>query len=146
MMLFVSNRFVASVDEQSLSREQEVVTNGLAGFQSEIGHRVVPQAVWDEAVINLDNRFSPEWAEENIGLFPNQTAGFEETFVLDTDNRVVFASDAGTTVLAPCTTATPDAVEPIVARLRRGTTRGMPRRTSAAIASCRPYRPHPSRG
>ena len=125
MMLFVSSRFAASVDEQSRAREQEVVTNGLAEFQSEIGHRVVPQAVWDEAVINLDNRFSPEWAEENIGLFLNQTAGFEETFVLDTDNRVVFASDAGTTVARAMYDRYADAVEPIVARLRQAeTTRG----------------------
>jgi len=119
MMLFVSSRFAASVDEQSLVREQDVVANGLAGYQAEIGHRVVPLVVWDEAVVNLDNRFSPEWAEENVGLFLNQAAGFDETFVLDAENRVVFASDGGAPVSSALYDRYDEAVAPIVARLRQ---------------------------
>lgn len=119
MMLFVSSRFATSVDEQSLAREQEVVTNGLAEYQSEIGRRVVPQVVWDEAVINLDNRFSPEWAADNVALFLSQTGGFDETFVLDSDNQVVFAGDDGAPTSSALYDRYAEAVAPILSRLRQ---------------------------
>ncbi len=57
---------VHQFDSVSREREQALVANGLTGITSEVAHRVVPQALWDEAVRNLDNRFNPVWASENV--------------------------------------------------------------------------------
>ena len=89
---------VHQFDSVSREREQALVANGLTGITSEVAHRVVPQALWDEAVRNLDNRFNPVWASENVGQFLNQTGGFDAAFVLDGGDQPIYAADGGRTV------------------------------------------------
>ncbi|MBB6123335.1 bifunctional diguanylate cyclase/phosphodiesterase [Sphingobium subterraneum] len=83
---------VKHFDTLSATREENVVQNGLRSRVTEVAQMVVPQAIWDDAVKNLDNRFDPEWAKQNIGVFLHQTSGFESTFVLDANNHTVFAA------------------------------------------------------
>ena len=85
-------------DQAARVREETLVENGFAGREDEILQAVVPQVVWDDAVRYLDNQFSQEWARDNIGIFLSSVAGFSNTYVVDRDNKPVFASDGEETV------------------------------------------------
>lgn len=60
---------VQQFDHASLQREQTVVAHGISDRVAEVAAMVVPQAMWDDAVRNLDNRFDSAWAANNIGKF-----------------------------------------------------------------------------
>lgn len=49
--------FAQRSDQVALAREEAVITNGLSARVHEIEHLVVPNAVWDDSVRNLDNHF-----------------------------------------------------------------------------------------
>ena len=83
---------VAEIDKVAAQREQTVVANGIRGRMYEIAHLVDGQAVWDDAVRHLDNRFDQEWARDNTGTVPCQIDGFEDVFILGSDDRPLFAS------------------------------------------------------
>ncbi|CAN1520706.1 COG5001 Predicted signal transduction protein containing a membrane domain, an EAL and a GGDEF domain [Caulobacteraceae bacterium] len=109
---------VHQFDSLSREREQALVANGLTGITSEIAHRVVPQTVWDEAVRNLDNRFDPVWASENIGQYLSQTNGFDTSFVLDAGDRAIFAADGPKAVDASVFEAFGPATAGVIASVR----------------------------
>ena len=89
-------------DTVAREREEAIVANGLDGVVSEVGRRVIPQAIWDDAVRHLDNDFDAGWARENIGAFLTATADFDAIFVIDAADRPRFASteSAGSVVEA----------------------------------------------
>ena len=82
-------------DRVALQREQVVVENGLSSGVHEIGRQVIPQAVWDEAVLNLDNRFNRDWARDNVGTYLHVTNGFQFSWVLDAADRPIYGMDDG---------------------------------------------------
>ncbi len=88
-------RMAEDFDEVALQREQVVVGNGLSSRVAEIGRQVVPQAVWDDAVINLDNRFNRDWARDNIGTYLHVTNAFRFSWVLDGSDRPIYGMDGG---------------------------------------------------
>lgn len=83
--------FAQRSDEVALAREEAVITNGLSARVHEIEHLVVPNAVWDDSVRNLDNHFDAAWARDNIGQFYESTGGFGFALVLDAEDRVQYA-------------------------------------------------------
>lgn len=83
--------FAQRSDEVALEREETVVANGLTARVHEIEHLVIPNAVWDDSVRNLDNHFDASWARDNIGQFYESTGGFAFAIVLDADDRVQYA-------------------------------------------------------
>lgn len=86
---------VREFDFAAKAREQAVVRNGVAGRVEEVANLVLPQAIWDEAVLRLDNRFDPKWARENIGEYLFKASGFSASFVLDGADQPVFAALSG---------------------------------------------------
>ena len=82
-------------DRVALQREQVLVENGLSSRVHEIGRQVIPQAVWDEAVLNLDNRFNRDWARDNVGTYLHVTNGFQFSWVLDAADRPIYGMDDG---------------------------------------------------
>lgn len=86
---------VRSFDFKSMQREEELVGNGIASRIEEVGRIVIPQVVWADAVRNLDNRFDREWAKINVLNFLDETGGFDTAFVLDSQNRLLIAGEAG---------------------------------------------------
>ena len=100
MTLLVGTVFtlVRQFDVAAREREQTVVANGVLGRVDETAAMVVPQTSWDEAVHHLDNRFDVEWARKNVGQFLGQTDGFDESFVLDSRDRPVFAYEGAAQV------------------------------------------------
>jgi diguanylate cyclase (GGDEF)-like protein len=85
---------VAEFDKAAATREQILVANGIAGRVNEVAHSTLSEIVWDDAVRYLDNRFDIDWARANIGTYFRQNDGFEDSFILDPDDRPVFAADS----------------------------------------------------
>jgi signal transduction histidine kinase/CheY-like chemotaxis protein len=85
-------------DRSSLLRDQTLVENGMANRVTELGRRAIAVTAWDEAVVNLDNAFDPEWAKANIGRYFAETEGFEAALVLDGDDQPIYAMRDGETV------------------------------------------------
>lgn len=122
---------VGTFDRGSERREQTLARNGIAQRINEVALMVVPQTDWDDAVANLDNRFDAEWSRTNIGRFLNQTDGFNRSFVVGHDDRLLAAYANGGVASAD----TYRAIAPLAAGLIRSvraqeTHRGPIRRVS----------------
>ena len=100
-------------DRAALNREQALVENGFAAKVAEIGHQVLPQAVWDDAVVHLDNRFDRQWAHDNIGQFLSPIDGFTFAYVLDPLDRPVYGMNKGEDV----SPGTYDQYQPLLAAM-----------------------------
>ena len=120
MGLLVAMAFVLvhQFDLAARDREQAVVQNGLFERTAEVGQMVAPQVEWDEAVRRLDNRFDAGWARDNIGGYLSHVDGFDQVFVLDGDDRPLFASDRGSPVALSGYARMEPASRTIVARVR----------------------------
>ncbi|MDO7844319.1 CHASE4 domain-containing protein [Sphingomonas immobilis] len=104
---------VGAFDQASAERERVLARNGIAQRIGEVAQMVVPQTVWDDATQHLDAHFDPAWAQDNIGKYLNVTSGFDDAFVVDADDRLVYASRFGRR--APMTSWRP--VAPLAAPL-----------------------------
>lgn len=83
---------VKEFDLSAKAREEAVVRNGVTGRVEEVANLVLPQVIWDEAVVRLDNRFDPNWARENIGEYLFKANGFSASFVINGQDEPVFAA------------------------------------------------------
>lgn len=96
LMMTLGMQFaVDAFDRQSRLHEQTLVRNGIERRVAEVAQMVVPQANWDDAVRHLDNAYDPAWAVSNIGSYLSATDGFDSSFVLAPDGRVMFAAVRG---------------------------------------------------
>ena len=86
------------VDHDVRKQEEDLVRRGLLASIHEIERSILPETTWDEAVVNLDNRFNPAWAAANLNDYLAQNIDFEQLFVLDGDNRPIYARRRQTTV------------------------------------------------
>ena len=82
-------------DKRVAEREEALVRHGIEGWIQEVAARVVPQTTWDAAVQGLGVRFDHEWADENIGKYLHDLGGFERSFVLDRQDRLIYAMEGG---------------------------------------------------
>lgn len=87
-----------AMDRDALGRETRLVQQGLVGWVQEVDRSLATEAVWDEAVAHLDNRFDRAWTHANIGVFLYSTGGFSRSFVLGPDNAPEYASVHGVDV------------------------------------------------
>jgi len=112
--------FAHQSDTEAKAREETVIGNGLNARIREIETQVLPQAIWDDAVRNLDNRFSQQWASDNVGNFLHSVSGFGFALVIDTDDRVQYAMRDGADVALAEAAAERAAAETVIARVRAG--------------------------
>jgi signal transduction histidine kinase len=73
----------ARVDATSRGRDGTVVANGVQRAMKDAEVVIEPQVMWDDAVRNLDIRFSVSWATTNIGHYLSTIGHFSDTIVLD---------------------------------------------------------------
>lgn len=79
-----------AVDRLARTRQEVLIRNSLKVFVGEVATRVIGIADWDDAVRNLDNRFDPAWADQNVGKYFQATYGTAPSFVLNGGNRPVY--------------------------------------------------------
>ena len=109
---------IARVDASARSREESLVANGLQSRIAELEQGVVPQTDWDDAVTNLDNKYSTTWAQANIGQFLTQTAGFELVAVLSEANAPRFGVERDVEIGAPRVAIYAGAASALLTRVR----------------------------
>ncbi len=86
---------VEEFDRAATQREESVVENGLLERIHDSAWHAAQEVVWDSAVEHLDDHFDDAWASQNIGVIFGKSLGFEKCFILDAENRPLFAADAG---------------------------------------------------
>lgn len=114
------------IDAASRARDEQVVENGIALYTRTLAEKSFPQAYWDDAVLNLDNRFSPDWAREYIGVFFWRTERVEWIATLDRDDRLTFAMADGKTAQTAAAAPLRAAIAPLVAQVRKAELRRGP--------------------
>nr|QQZ49708.1 hypothetical protein JKL49_23140 [Phenylobacterium glaciei] len=71
------------VDDLVRHHEEFLVRRGVDGQVKAIENALQAQTVRDEAVLNLDNRFDPVWARNNLPLYLKPTIGAWDYLVVD---------------------------------------------------------------
>lgn len=108
------------VDRNTRLHAENMVANGVAGYRQDLVGRLFPQTFWDDAVIHLDNRFDPLWADIFIADYFRQSEGFDTIIVIGPDGRSRFAEEDDQPI-APARLAQFLAVAaPVIAEIRAG--------------------------
>ncbi len=78
------------VDNLANQREEAQAANAFHGLVQEIALQPPTQVDWDDAVLNIDNAYDPDWALTHIGNFFCDTLGFRFVYLLDRSNHSIF--------------------------------------------------------
>ena len=135
MTVFVASLLIwaGQVDKDVRRREEALVRRGVLASIHEIERSILPETNWDEAVVNLDNRFNPARADANLNDYFAQNNDFDQLFVLDGDNRAIYGRSHASTI-------SPSAYEhfigaaPLIAKVRRAEIKRGPLSLRAANA------------
>lgn len=95
LLVALSFFLVERFDRVASNREVAMVRHGFARQVEELDTVIATQVDWDDAVLNLDRNFSPEWADFNVGNYLHTFNGFSHAFVVDSGNRAIYASVDG---------------------------------------------------
>lgn len=107
------------IDINSRQHAERLVANGMVIKDAALRSCVHPNAVWDEAVRHLENRYDAGWADANVGQFMAETCGLLETYVLDQQDKPVGAWVDGAAVTPVLRRPLVAAVQNLVGDLRR---------------------------
>lgn len=78
-------------DQMQLEREEKALQNVVKSASLLVRHDLQDYAKWDEAVRHIDQRVDPAWIEDNVVAYLGGTQGYNEIFVLDGEDRVVYS-------------------------------------------------------
>jgi len=118
LLLSVMIILADQIDQETQRRDRHLVERGLAAATRDVEHGIAHQVSWDEAVRHLGRRLDLTWARENITTHLAQQSGFEQVFVLDSDDRPRLAQ-AGREVMSRQEAERRAAgLAPLVAKLR----------------------------
>ncbi|GAN00334.1 diguanylate cyclase/phosphodiesterase [alpha proteobacterium U9-1i] len=85
-----------SANSAAVVRERQLVENALDQAVSRVLNEEKAIAWWDDAVINAQLRpLDLEWIETNFGVYFYETYGHDEIYIIDGDNRPVYANIEG---------------------------------------------------
>ncbi len=118
VLALVTTVMVSQVDAMSRRLQQQVALQAYTNRFGEYAAVVQPRIGSDVAVRHLAIRFDAEWAEHDLAQYFHDRNGIARLFVLDADDRLMFAARDG--VRAPGTLYRPlaSAVADILPRLR----------------------------
>lgn len=94
-----------SQDADVQQRAQKYIARTLGQVQYEIAHNIINYAKWGEAYKNLHLKVNLFWAndERNVGDIPYELYGYNGVFVLNPEDRTVYAVIDGQPSPAPIT-------------------------------------------
>lgn len=85
-----------SANRDAVERERQLVENALDQAVSRVLNEEKAIAWWDDAVANAQARpLDLDWIETNIGVYFYETYGHDEMYLVDGDNRPVYANIGG---------------------------------------------------
>jgi signal transduction histidine kinase len=110
-ILAVTQMAAEGQDRLAAQQSRATFTATLGARQHEVSSLARDYSFWDDAVENLVNTPSMEWAESNIGEYLNTSFHIATAFVVDNADRATIAYVGGKA-------QSPDAVEPVLAALK----------------------------
>lgn len=78
-------------NETAIRDSVHMVRSIMADRERRLSDQLLDYSYWDDAVLNLVSRFDPIWADKNVGLYMHDKFGISTSFVLDDNNRTVYA-------------------------------------------------------
>ena len=85
-----------SANRTAIERERQLVENALDQAVSRVLNEEKAIAWWDDAVVNAQRRpLDLEWIETNIGVYFYETYGHDEMYLVDGDDRPIYANIGG---------------------------------------------------
>ena len=108
------------VDKNTRIRSEQMVSNGVDGYRRDLVGRLFPQTFWDDAVIHLDNRFDPVWADIFIADYFRQSEGFETIIVIGPDGRARFAEEDDKAIPSGRLSQILTSAAPLISEIRAG--------------------------
>jgi signal transduction histidine kinase/ActR/RegA family two-component response regulator len=109
--------FARIADDAALRRDRSIVETGIAGRIQEIADKSSSVAIWDDAVLHLDNKLDDDWANSNIGTYFRDN-GFNAALVLNSEGVPLYQS-ATDGRSAPGTADLVAAASALVAKVRQ---------------------------
>ena len=108
----------ANADRLARDREEAQAANALRGVIREQAEQVSDQANWDTALEHASNRIDMPWVVENIGSVMSQPGRAQYVYLLDSNDRPVFAMDHRKVVAPSTFSAIAGDVAPLVDLVR----------------------------
>ena len=106
------------VDQTALERERTQLRSALDVEIRELARRIAPIADWDDTVLRLDHSFDAAWAIRNVGEYFLQNDSLRFSYVLDENDRPVFATLNGRAAAIASFRPFAQATAPLVASVR----------------------------
>ncbi|MBP1853335.1 putative bifunctional diguanylate cyclase/phosphodiesterase [Rhizobium halophytocola] len=100
MMIVLAFLYVSmdGVDKTASAREIKIATRLINTFRSRIGHEQESTTVWDDAVNHLSSPPTPDrdkWIDDHLGSWMQRYFGHDAAFVVDGEDKPIFASIEG---------------------------------------------------
>ncbi len=108
----------SQIDRLSARHDEQLVANGLKLKDTNLRACVSPNTMWDDAVLHLDNRYDPAWANTNIGQYLATTCTVTEVYVVSSTGDVVGAWSVGKPAARKISSTIQRAVDELVAKIR----------------------------
>ncbi|MCE7030911.1 diguanylate cyclase domain-containing protein [Jiella avicenniae] len=109
----------AQTDVQSRQRETTLIQQLIEMRFAQITENQQTTTTWDDAVRHAVDPHDPDWFDANFGIWMYAYFGFDRTFVLDRDDRSIYAMMAGRRAEPGAYFSNSAVVGPVVAELRR---------------------------
>ncbi len=79
-------------DQIALQQSIDSIRDAIARKADQVGRLAKDYSWWNDSAKNLVLSFDPEWADLNIGFYIYDNHGYEMSFVVDGQNRTIYAS------------------------------------------------------
>ncbi len=80
-----------SVDNEDIRRQGEIAGYALREIRTNLAHNQESSTFWDEAVERTATSGNEEWIDGNLGTWMHSFFGFDEAYVLDGQERPIYA-------------------------------------------------------
>ncbi|WP_419251655.1 ATP-binding protein [Caulobacter sp. ErkDOM-YI] len=107
------------VDLRVRRHEEFLVRQGIRAEAQQTLNALIAQTVWDDAVVNLDNRLNPTWANDQIATYLQQSIGPWNFVLVDSDDKAVWGSGHTAPLSAKDLAELRHRAEPIIAEIRQ---------------------------
>jgi len=109
-----------SQDRISTEESVHLTKSVMAAITRRLADQTLDYAYWDQTVIKLAATVDLDWADKNIGIYMNKTFGITSSFVLDADNRPLYAMIEGKRRSSNPLSVYQSGLEALVERARAG--------------------------
>ncbi|MBU1336218.1 MAG: EAL domain-containing protein [Alphaproteobacteria bacterium] len=80
----------AGIDQRALERQANMIHEVMDARQDQLIHELGSVAIWDDSVINTRLMFNFNWVNTNLGAWPQEFFGHDQTVVLDGTNLPLY--------------------------------------------------------